>query len=655
TVAGKFSYGCPYCKAVFVTKVHLQKHKLWNHAERVNMERKISVTTEPMAELKAKTKLQKNHVKETSKKRPMENSPSSPVFLKVRKTQEMSQPSQNGEYTEQKTEKKQQKCSQQQQEKKTLSEAGDSEHEGSSLPPEEDPERMKHRRKQKTPKKFTGEQPSISGTFGMKGMNKVDEKLKVCRTKRPEGASLSKESQKKQLTLDPAKRKLPCQSHAPPLDSEVKDAILEHSEVSCSTCSIVTSKTFPGFKKNLKIFQKVRGTARTYLYLASIIFHTQLYTFNNMQNNCLQVFRCVDMHSYCSDGIKTFMCILKRCIICLIISLKKKKKQPPYNCITMQTDTNSETKPSEGTEQDSKKEEEKGQSLADNAKSDSVIIKMKKKIEEKQENKKDARLEAEEKFLDLERTPSGRVRRRSAQVAVFHLQEIAEDELAKDWGTKRRIKDDLVPDIKRLNYTRPGLPTYNPETLDTWKNEVKEKGFICCPNSSCEAIYSSVSGLKAHLTSCIKGGVIVGKYTCLLCQKEFGSESGVKYHICKTHSQNWFRATSHVSNSKEKDSQSNKLQKDMKNGVAWKKRGRKPKLRLIETASTQEKTMNSSNRPSMNHQTPDSITSSTPVQTSSQNHDCTTSNSDTTPTDGKNLNHNRDLQPPVKKRAKSKK
>lgn len=57
---------------------------------------------------------------------------------------------------------------------------------------------------------------------------------------------------------------------------------------------------------------------------------------------------------------------------------------------------------------------------------------------------------SENTWDDLERTPSGRVRRRSAQVAVFHLQEIAEDELAKDWGTKRRIKDDLVPDSKRV-------------------------------------------------------------------------------------------------------------------------------------------------------------------------------------------------------------
>lgn len=60
---------------------------------------------------------------------------------------------------------------------------------------------------------------------------------------------------------------------------------------------------------------------------------------------------------------------------------------------------------------------------------------------------------------DFERTPSGRVRRRSAQVAVFHLQEIAEDELAKDWGTKRRIKDDLVPDSKRVR-TESGCVKY---------------------------------------------------------------------------------------------------------------------------------------------------------------------------------------------------
>lgn len=63
---------------------------------------------------------------------------------------------------------------------------------------------------------------------------------------------------------------------------------------------------------------------------------------------------------------------------------------------------------------------------------------------------------------DFERTPSGRIRRTSAQVAVFHLQEIAEDELARDW-TKRRMKDDLVPETKRVRtFLSPFAPSTAP-------------------------------------------------------------------------------------------------------------------------------------------------------------------------------------------------
>lgn len=35
----------------------------------------------------------------------------------------------------------------------------------------------------------------------------------------------------------------------------------------------------------------------------------------------------------------------------------------------------------------------------------------------------------------------------------------------------------------------------------------------------------------------LQGEHSVGKYRCLLCQKEFSSESGVKYHIIKAHSE----------------------------------------------------------------------------------------------------------------------
>lgn len=57
TLAEKLSHGCPDCEAVFATKVRLQKHKLWNHPERVTVE----TTAEP--------KLQKTPVKGAAKKR----------------------------------------------------------------------------------------------------------------------------------------------------------------------------------------------------------------------------------------------------------------------------------------------------------------------------------------------------------------------------------------------------------------------------------------------------------------------------------------------------------------------------------------------------------------------------------------------------------
>lgn len=246
---------------------------------------------------------------------------------------------------------------------------------------------------------------------------------------------------------------------------------------------------------------------------------------------------------------------------------------------------------------------------------------------------------------DFERTPSGRVRRRSAQVAVFHLQEIAEDELAKDWGTKRRIKDDLVPDSKRLNYTRPGLPNFNPELLETWKNQVKEKGFICCTNENCEAVYSSVSGLKAHLANCSQGGGELGKYTCLICQKEFSSESGVKYHISKTHSQNWFRAAASqvVSSSKSKVPENNGIKAEVRNGATTgKKRGRKPKERppvdspLLTKTETLATTQNSN---------PVMTPSSGPAQSPTLISD---------PTDNDNSGQNRQPVPSATRRSKPK-
>lgn len=46
----------------------------------------------------------------------------------------------------------------------------------------------------------------------------------------------------------------------------------------------------------------------------------------------------------------------------------------------------------------------------------------------------------------------------------------------------------------------------------------------------------------------MQGDFEAGKYKCLICKKEFNSESGVKYHINSVHSQDWFVVTSKSKN-----------------------------------------------------------------------------------------------------------
>ncbi|XP_055739954.1 zinc finger protein 512B-like isoform X2 [Salvelinus fontinalis] len=625
TIAEKCSHGCTDCKAVFATKVRLQKHKLWNHPER------------PTIETKAEPKLHKTPVKGTAKKRPMENTPPSPVFFKAKKTQEVSSSSQNGECAPQRGGRKQHPHPQPPQQQASSSDTSpnspggsESEDEGSSLSPpypNEDPERTRHRRKQKTPKKFTGEQPSISGTFGLKGMNKVEEKLKAGRVKRLEGCLFSEEPQRKYP--GPASRR-----DLPPLTSaeaQWQHAISERGEVVCPTCSIVARKTISGLKKHMEICQKLQDALKCqkcqkqFRSKAGLNYHTMAEHSSKalgsedqmgdgqeererLRRVLKQMGRIKCPRESCSAHFFSLMGYQyhqKRCgrelseedkpvFLCQHCGKTYRSKAGrDYHLRTEHptTTTNSNTtgrgmrteepQPAGRREQNhverERKEKEKWQELSAG-------------------REKDGR-EREREGLgeDFERTPSGRVRRRSAQVAVFHLQEIAEDELAKDWGTKRRIKDDLVPDSKRLNYTRPGLPKFSPKLLESWKNEVKEKGFICCSNRSCEAVYSSVSGLKAHLANCNQAEGDAGKYTCLLCQKEFSSESGVKYHISKTHSQNWFRAFSHMVPSSSISSRSkppdNHEKTEVKNGVTMgKKRGRKPKERPPEATPVQTNT-----------------------------------------------------------------
>ncbi|MED6252050.1 hypothetical protein ATANTOWER_006302, partial [Ataeniobius toweri] len=569
TVAEKLSHGCPYCEAAFATKVRLEKHKLWNHPDRVSKEAK-------------EEQLLKIPVKCNSKKRPMENSPPSPVFIKVKKTYEVSTPSQNGELAHLKSERKvhnQVPASQQihpshtvqpqPRSQSTSSDAGGSESEGGSLPssyPDEDPERMRHRRKQKTPKKFTGEQPSISGTFGLKGMTKVEEKLKAGRVKRPEGCGFSDEPQRRPLSAQSSKKEPATASSGGVSDTQWQRTISERGEVVCPTCSIVTRKTIHGLKKHMEICQKLQDALKCqqcqkqFRSKAGLNYHTmaehstkpsgsegQTGSEHEERERLRQVLKQMGRIKCPSEGCSAHFSSLmgyqyhqQRCgrefsddekpvFLCQHCGKRYRSKagrdyhirteHPPTFTTIMTatntnnykksvTDTNNNTGKERGIFEDSPSvEKKKEQNLAE--RKDWQEKPPSSQLKEKELEKEEERKQSKEKAAqiknqgeDFERTPSGRVRRQSAQVAVFHLQEIAEDELAKDWGTKRRIKDDLVPDSKRLNYTRPGLPNFSPELLETWKNQVKEKGFICCTNANCEAVYSSVSGLKAHLANC---------------------------------------------------------------------------------------------------------------------------------------------------------
>nr|XP_038961085.1 zinc finger protein 512B isoform X7 [Rattus norvegicus] len=137
--------------------------------------------------------------------------------------------------------------------------------------PEEDPERTKHRRKQKTPKKFTGEQPSISGTFGLKGLAKAEDKARVHRSKKQEGSG-SEEVRKKVLATPVTVSKEAPTPVAHPApgggclagprtggpEEQWQRAIHERGEAVCPTCNVVTRKTLVGLKKHMEVCHKLQ-------------------------------------------------------------------------------------------------------------------------------------------------------------------------------------------------------------------------------------------------------------------------------------------------------------------------------------------------------------------------------------------------------------
>ncbi|XP_069727623.1 zinc finger protein 512B isoform X3 [Phaenicophaeus curvirostris] len=540
-ISERLTYSCSYCEAAFTSKTQLEKHRLWNHLDR------------PVPTSKGENKVPKAIGKSSGKKRAAESSACPTIHPKQAKTEKAvtQDHAENGECLAESRESKEFQIAAAEAMAAATptaksSSGKDTAQQGGSQASlqEEDPERMKHKsgRKQKTPKKFTGEQPSISGTFGLKGLVKAEDKAKAHRAKKLEGSTNMEELKKKPPGAGVKKETA---VHVPPANPEDQwqREISEKGEVACPTCSVITRKTIVGLKKHMDVCQKLQDALKCqhckkqFKSKAGLNYHTMA---EHVSKGCVANFSSLMGYQYHQKRCGKQLTEADKPVFSCPHCGKKYKSKAGHDYHVRSEHTASppeepEVKPEPGP------------------------------------------------IEDFERTPSGRIRRTSAQVAVFHLQEIAEDELAKDW-TKRRMKDDLVPETKRLNYTRPGLPKLNPRLLENWKNEVKEKGHINCPNNCCEAIYSSVSGLKAHLANCNKGDHSVGKYRCLLCQKEFSSESGVKYHIIKAHSENWFRTSAEASRKKKSREQLSSSKEEKKKSTNGKKRGRKPKERPPEAS-----------------------------------------------------------------------
>eukprot|EP00062_Callorhinchus_milii_P002729 gi/632939274/ref/XP_007909418.1/ PREDICTED: zinc finger protein 512B isoform X2 [Callorhinchus milii] len=550
----KCNHQCLQCEASFASKSQLDKHKLWKHKEK----------------RKQATKLDDNVTKTVGrgrgKKRVIENVESSPPKSKQQK-RELSRHSENGECVKKNRSRKLVNTAQAQEETQRTNELSKG---NKQIFPEEDPERMRHRRKQKTPKKFTGEQPSISGTFGLKGLSKSDDKGRD-RSKKKNGTTCSENLQRKTLG---AHFKKETTTYLPGSQEEKwHRAIAEKGEVICPNCMTVHRKTVTGLKKHLEICKELQDALKC--------------------QHCDKQFKSKAGHKYhtmAEHNNKPVMNAEKlldeqqeRDRLRRVLKQMGKLKCSNEGCTATfaslmgyQYHLNRCGKESANIEKAAFLCEQCGKEYKSKAGHDYHVKSEHTAVAEDSDHKS-----VEEDLVDFfEKTPSGRIRRKSAQVAVFHLQDIAEDELSKLW-TKRRNKDDLVPDIKRLKYTRPRLPTFSPKQLENWKNEVKDNGHIFCPNNRCEAIYSSFSGLKAHLATCTKGDHSVGKYKCLICQKEFSSESGVKYHINKSHSENWFRAAAEIP-ARSKRSELKSTKSDRKRSATGKRGGRKPKERSPE-------------------------------------------------------------------------
>ncbi|XP_040431697.1 zinc finger protein 512B isoform X3 [Cygnus olor] len=470
-ISEKLTYSCSHCEAAFTSKTQLEKHRLWNHLDR------------PVPTSKAENKVQKAIGKSGGKKRAAESSACPTIHPKQAKTEKaMAQDhAENGECLAESRESKEFQIAAAEAiaaatptaKSSSGKDAGQQGGSQASLQ-EEDPERMKHKsgRKQKTPKKFTGEQPSISGTFGLKGLVKAEDKAKAHRAKKLEGNTNMEELKKKTPGAGVKKETAAHLPAANPEDQWQRE-ISEKGEVACPTCSVITRKTVVGLKKHMDVCQKLQDALKCqhckkqFKSKAGLNYHTMA---EHVSKGCAANFSSLMGYQYHQKRCGKQLAEADKPVFSCPHCGKKYKSKAGHDYHVRSEHPASVSPPDTSAARgagpslpvgDCRAAEPVGRTEPGRAGPG-------KPPEEPEVKPEPSPVE------DFERTPSGRIRRTSAQVAVFHLQEIAEDELAKDW-TKRRMKDDLVPETKRGRRADGSQKSWPPSTFSSHEEEVSRR------------------------------------------------------------------------------------------------------------------------------------------------------------------------------------
>uniref|UniRef100_A0A8C5QRM6 Zinc finger protein 512 n=1 Tax=Leptobrachium leishanense TaxID=445787 RepID=A0A8C5QRM6_9ANUR len=235
-LAFRLRFSCPSCEAVFVAKAQLQKHLVWNHSDRGGTQEQRS--KQSAFDSGGKERCNGIPLKSTTLYKPKRGSPVFPSLSFSLFTHSITH-----------------FCL-----FKVLAVL---------LPVVMAPKlpvlflfsiSLESGRKQKTPKKFTGEQPSITGAFTLKG-----KQIKLCilRSKKKKGVICvwflgGKDNAGFQVDT--------YSTHVSSLPGSMEDVcqkqIIKRGEVTCPNCVSITRKTMAGLRKHMEVCEQLQEALR---------------------------------------------------------------------------------------------------------------------------------------------------------------------------------------------------------------------------------------------------------------------------------------------------------------------------------------------------------------------------------------------------------